>query len=85
MKSSFKKIDEEKKLFEELKEKKKLRLEQKRLGYVPIAEWDKATEKTLSKITTKGVVKMFNSIYEFRKKIRDDKDKEGMSDIINYN
>lgn len=77
MKSTFKKLDEEKKLEDTLKEKKRLRFVQKRLGYKPIAEWDKAHEKNLVKITTKGVVKLFNSIYDFRKKIRDEKDKEG--------
>jgi hypothetical protein len=50
---------------------------QSRLGYRTPAEWDKKHQKTLIKITTKGVVKLFNSIYDFRKKIRDEKEKEG--------
>ena len=76
-KSAFVKIDEEKEKEKEMREKTKLKFTQKRLGYKPIAEWDKNHEKNLAKITTKGVVKLFNSIFEFRKKIRDEKEKEG--------
>jgi hypothetical protein len=75
--SVFKKIDEETKQMKELREKKKMKLMQKKLGYRLPEEWDKKYEKNLLKITTKGVVKLFNSIYEFRKKIRDEKEKEG--------
>ena len=67
-----------------MQEHKKTRLAQKKLGFKTIEEWDKAHEKKLSKITTKGVVKLFNSIYEFRKKIRDEKVKEGNFEYINY-
>jgi hypothetical protein len=76
MKSSFKKIDDEKVKEEEIRLKRKLRMKQKKLGYKTIDEWDKTHDKELKKITTKGVVKLFNSIYEFRKKIRDEKNKE---------
>ena len=48
-----------------------------KLGYRTPSEFDKKHQKTLIKITTKGVVKLFNSIYDFRKKIRDEKEKEG--------
>ena len=61
-----------------MKEKKKLKVMQNKLGYKLPAEWDKKHQKVLIKITTKGVVKLFNSIFEFRKKIRDEKEKEGM-------
>jgi hypothetical protein len=81
-KSAFKKVDEEKQKIKEIRDKKKQKMTQKRLGYRPIAEWDKSHEKNLSKITTKGVVKLFNSIFEFRKKIRDDKQKEGKNLLI---
>jgi hypothetical protein len=76
-------VDEEKQKLKEIRDKKKQKLTQKRLGYRPIQEWDKSHEKNLSKITTKGVVKLFNSIFEFRKKIRDDKQKEGKKYYLN--
>jgi hypothetical protein len=71
-----------------MKEKKKLKSMQNKLGYKTPTEWDKKHQKTLIKITTKGVVKLFNSIFEFRKKIRDEKEKEGKINkiiIINRN
>jgi len=53
-----------------------------KLGYKLPEEWDKKDQKALIKITTKGVVKLFNSIFDFRKKIRDEKEKEGI--MINF-
>lgn len=73
----FKKLEKEKEEKEKLLLKKRQKMTQRRLGYLPCAKWDKKEEKKLSKITTKGVVKLFNSIYQFRKKIKDDKEKEG--------
>ena len=73
----FKKLDDEKDEKEKLLMKKRKKMAQRKLGYLPCAEWDKKEEKKLSKITTKGVVKLFNSIYQFRKKIKDDKEKAG--------
>lgn len=61
----------------EIREKKKAKLAQKKLGYKPISEWDRQKEKILARTTTKGVVKLFNSIYEFRKKIREERQVEG--------
>ncbi len=57
---------------------------QKKLGHKDCEEWDKKHEKSLNNITTKGVVKLFNSIFEFRKKIRDEKQKEGMTYLISF-
>jgi hypothetical protein len=59
-----------------------LRAIENKLGYKLPEEWDKKHQKSLIKITTKGVVKLFNSIYDFRKKIRDEKEKEGI--MINF-
>jgi hypothetical protein len=42
-----------------------------------VEDFDKKYEKKLNKIVTKGVVKLFNSIYEFRKKLQDEKELEG--------
>ena len=51
---------------------------QKKLGYDDnINNWDKKYEKKLTKLVNKGVVKLFNSIYDFRKKIKDEKEIEG--------
>lgn len=51
---------------------------QKKLGYEDnILNWDKAYEKKLTRLINKGVVKLFNSIYDFRKKIKDEKEIEG--------
>jgi hypothetical protein len=36
----------------------------------------------LNKIATRGVVKLFNSIYEFRKKLKDEKELEGRYVLI---
>ena len=63
-------------------DKKKLRLVQKRLGHKNCEDWDKKHEKVLANTTTKGVVKLFNSIFEFRKKIRDEKQKEGVNNFL---
>ncbi len=38
------------------------------VGYKEFNQWDKTKEKKLLKTTTRGVVKLFNSIFEFRKK-----------------
>lgn len=73
----FKKLEDEKIEHEKLLSKKRQKFTQRRLGYVPCAEWNKKDEKNLVKITTRGVVKLFNSIYQFRKKIKDDKELEG--------
>lgn len=73
----FKKLDDEKNEKEKLLAKKRQKQAQRKLGYLPCAEWEKREDKKLSKITTKGVVKLFNSIYQFRKKIKDDKEKAG--------
>lgn len=83
-KATFKKLDEEKIISKQIKEKKKLRVMENKVGYKLPAEWDKKHQKFLFKITTKGVVKLFNSIFDFRKKIRDEKEKEGMfANLIN--
>ena len=74
----LKKLEEEKKQFIELKTKKKAKLAQKKLGHKLIVDWEKKYEKNLVKITTKGIVKLFNSIYDFRKKVRDDKVQDGI-------
>jgi hypothetical protein len=73
----FKKIDKEIKQHEEVREKKRTKLAQKKLGYMSVADFDVKYEKKLLKVATKGVVKLFNSIYEFRKKLKDEKEIEG--------
>jgi len=73
----FKKLEDEKIQHEKLLIKKRQKFAQRRLGFLPCSDWSKKEEKNLSKITTKGVVKLFNSIYQFRKKIKDDKEIEG--------
>ena len=50
------------------KEKKMLHDIRIRLGYVKYDEWDKSYEKKLLKTTRRGIVKLFNSIVEYRKK-----------------
>ena len=37
-------------------------------GYKEYNKWDNIKEKKLLKTTTRGDVKLFNSIFEFRKK-----------------
>ena len=78
----FKKLNDEKEEREKLLMKKRKKNAQRKLGYISCADWDKKDEKKLSKIATKGVVKLFNSIYQFRKKIKDDKEKAGEYNII---
>ena len=48
-------------------------------GYKEFNQWDKTKEKKLLKTTTRGVVKLFNSIFEFRKK-----EKEKMISLCFY-
>jgi hypothetical protein len=74
-----KRIDKQIKEEREIKLQKKAKLTQKRVGYIPINQWDKFNEKHLLKSATRGVIKLFNSIYDFRKKIKEDKEKEGKS------
>ena len=67
-KEPLKKLDEERKEKKELKIKRELRKIQKMFGYKEYNKWDNIKEKKLLKTTTRGVVKLFNSIFEFRKK-----------------
>ena len=62
------KIKEEQLEKNKAKERKLLRNIKIRLGYVKYDDWDKSYEKKLLKATRRGVVKMFNSIVEHRKK-----------------
>ena len=91
-KDSLKKLDEEAKEKKELKIKRELRKIQKMFGYKEFNKWDKAKEKKLLKTTTRGVVKLFNSIFEFRKKekekrIEDEKkiDNKGSNFLMMHN
>jgi hypothetical protein len=43
-----------------------------------IDDFNEKYEKRLLKTATKGVVKLFNSIYDFRKKLKDEKEMEGI-------
>lgn len=79
----FKKLEKEKQEYEEARKKKKQVQIQRKLGiyisyvgYTKLEDFDKKHEKALFAITTRGVVKLFNSIYEFRKKLRDEKELE---------
>lgn len=76
LKEPFDKLKAEEIEKEELQLKKELRRKQKLLGYTPIAKWDKPKEKQLMKIATKGVVKLFNSICNYRKKVIEEKEEE---------
>lgn len=71
-------MEDEKLEKEKLLAKKRQKLTQRKLGFLPCKDWIKKEEKNLMKITTKGVVKLFNSIYQFRKKIKDEKEIDGM-------
>ena len=81
-KQATKKFDDEAEKEKEVKKNKKDLLLKRKLGYKNISDWDKKSEKLLVKTATKGVVKLFNSIYDFRKKIRDAKEKESKNLII---
>ena len=72
----FKKLEKEREEKKILKEKRELHRIQKMLGYSTYDKWDKLKEKKLLKITTRGVVKLFNSIFEFRKKEKEEKIEE---------
>jgi len=62
----------------ELLNKKKAKRKQRLLGYVPqLSDW-KTNEQMFKKIATKGVVKLFNSIYEIKKKIVDEHKQEAI-------
>lgn len=76
LKEPFDKIDAETKEKEDLQLKKELRRKQKLLGYTPMAKWDKAKERQLKIISTRGVVKLFNSICNYRKKVIEEKEEE---------
>ena len=76
VKEPFQKLDEEKEKRKTLNIKREKRKEQKLLGYTLYKDFDKKLEKRLLKTTTKGVVKLFNSIFEFRKKAKEDQIKE---------
>jgi hypothetical protein len=67
-KIELKKIEKEEIEYKELKKKKLETKLQRLLGYKEGIEWDKKKEKNLIKTATRGVVKLFNSIYEFKKK-----------------
>ena len=65
---------------------------QKKLGYTKYDKWDKKFEKKLLKTTTRGVVKLFNSIFEFRKKAKEEQieeekktDKKGSNFLMMHN
>ena len=92
VKEPLRKLDEEAKEKKELKIKRELRKIQKMFGYKEFNKWDKAKEKKLLKTTTRGVVKLFNSIFEFRKKekekrIEDEKkiDNKGSNFLMMHN
>ena len=91
-KEPLKRLDEEIKEKKELKIKRELRKIQKMFGYKEYKKWDKLKEKKLLKITTRGVVKLFNSIFEFRKKEKEKKieeekkiDKKGSNFLMMHN
>ncbi len=54
-----------------------MKLEQRKKGYKEGKFWDIKKEKVLLKTATKGVVKLFNSISDYKKKIKEEeKDQE---------
>jgi len=61
-------------------EKKAEKRAQKKIGYKEGKSWNMKREKGLMKITTRGVVKLFNSIYDYKKKLVE---KEEVDSIIN--
>ncbi len=62
----------------ELLSKKKAKRKQRLLGYVSeLSNW-KTDEKLFKKIATKGVVKLFNSIYDIKKRIVDEHKQEAI-------
>lgn len=92
IKEPFEKIKAEEKEKEILNKKKELKQIQKKLGYTAYDKWDKKFEKKLLKTTTRGVVKLFNSIFEFRKKAKEEKieeekkiDKKGSNFLMMHN
>ena len=44
------------------------------IGFKEGQLWDKRKEKNLVKIATRGVVKLFNSIFEYKKKVKEDEE-----------
>ena len=51
------------------------------MGYKERKSWNMKRAKGLMKITTRGVVKLFNSIYDYKKKLVE---KEEVDSIIIY-
>ena len=92
LKEPFEKLSAEEKEKELLNKKKELKQIQKKLGYTKYDKWDKKFEKKLLKTTTRGVVKLFNSIFEFRKKAKEEQieeekktDKKGSNFLMMHN
>lgn len=92
LKEPFEKISAEEKEKELLNKKRELKQIQKKLGYTPYEKWDKKREKSLLRITTKGVTRLFNSIFEFRKKEKEEQleeekknDKKGSNFLMMHN
>ena len=70
----FKKLEKENQIYKEIQRKKLETKQQKLIGYKEGDSWDKRKEKNLVKIATRGVVKLFNSIYEYKKKVKADEE-----------
>ena len=92
LKEPFEKLSAEEKEKELLNKKKEMKQIQKKLGYTKYDKWDKKFEKKLLKTTTRGVVKLFNSIFEFRKKAKEEQieeekktDKKGSNFLMMHN
>lgn len=56
----------------------KLKRAQRKIGYRPFLEWNKNKERENKKVATRGIVKLFNSIFQYRKQIKEEQEIEGI-------
>jgi hypothetical protein len=77
-KMPLKKLEKEKEQISEKLKSKKLLNVQRKLGFTDNLQddYDKQYERHLINITTKGVVKLFNSIYDIKKQEKEEREKE---------
>lgn len=76
LKTPFDKLKAEKEERKKLFMKKTQKLIQKKLGFRRYSDYDIKNEKKLRKIATKGIVKLFGSILDYKKKINEEKEEE---------
>ena len=81
-----KKVNKEKKVVEDLLQKKRKTTFQRQLGLTQYDDWDEKKEKVFKRVANKGIVKLLNSIFEHKKKIKqEDAQKEVAKEKKSHN